>query len=147
MVSHVKNGYQKALLAGAIAGFVDGIVSFMATYFGSPVLGLFSTPPELWTSGYFAMLWILGAQIPYNMFWGVIFGLAFAMVYDRIPKKGAMKGLIFALIFYWLLSNLRNAQIMWTYGGAGPWPAVQFWVGFWASVAYGLTLGYLYKKE
>jgi hypothetical protein len=139
----MKISYQKIIIAGAIAGFVDGIVSFLSAYSGA-ILNLFYLPPEVLTLPFIPLM--LGSIIPYNIMWGIVFGLAFAMTYDRIPGKGATKGLIFALIFYWLLSNIRNSQIMAT-GGEIRWPIIQVWVGFFASIAYGLVLGYLYKPK
>jgi len=143
MNTSLKIGYQKSIIAGAIAGFVDGIVSYISVFI-APSLGLWEAIPGTLTFSYIIVQ--LSAQIPFNMMWGIVFGLVFAMIYDRIPSKGAVKGLIFALIFYWLLSNIRISQIMASFGEV-LWPTVFIWGGFFASVAYGLVLGYLYKPK
>jgi hypothetical protein len=138
----MKNGYVVGGIAGAIAGFFDGIISFIVGYFFM-MIGIWEPTQPLTLSD--VILWLTSGSLPYNIFWGIIFGLVFVMIYDRIPSKGVKKGLIFGLIFYWILSNIRISQIMWSHGDIF-WPRIFVPAGFFAAITYGAVLGYLYKK-
>jgi hypothetical protein len=75
----------------------------------------------------------------------MVFGIIFAMIYDSIPSKGIAKGVVFSLIFYFLISTIRPNSFSAAYGEIW-WVKVGIWTGFFASVTYGLVLGLLYRK-
>jgi hypothetical protein len=132
----------RVILAGAIAGFISGIAAFLAVQIG-PRIGLFYV--EMIPLSIEFLLTQLPAQLSYNTIWGIIFGIAFAIVYDCIPGKGVMKGLFFAMIYFFLFSNVRSGAILatWAYTDlAIGW----IWVGFFCALAWGLVMGALYKK-
>ena len=138
----MKNGYVVGGIAGAIAGVVDGIVSVTTGVIGESI-GLWEALPGEAATAYILVL--LQAQIAWNIFWGIIIALAFVLVYEKIPGKGVLKGLCFSFIFYLVIADLRTAQINWSVG-LHDVAIIWVWEGFWASIAYGLVLGYLYKK-
>ena len=141
----LKNGYHVGMVAGAIAGFVDNIASVLAIYLAE-FIGLWETKVT-----YDFSLWIarFSSGLSLNIIWGMFFGIIYAMIYDSIPSKGIKKGLIFGLLFYWLLSNVRLSSFLQSYGDIQSgifWAKAFIWTGFFASIAYGPTIGYLYKK-
>ena len=83
-------------------------------------------------------------HIGFNTFFGVLFGALFAMFYDRIPSKDIKKGLVFSMIIF-LITTFQAAIYGIVYTGY-PIAIALFYQGFLAFIAYGLVLGYLYKK-
>jgi len=130
------------LLIGAIAGLTDGVVSSISDVLGTRI-GLFpATPIPITPIPYLA---IIGQTLLINMIWGTILGVVFVNAYDLIPGKGILKGICFSLIFF-LISSLRMAVY---FGGFGD--MIMAWsygfVGFFGTgIAFGVALGYLYKK-
>jgi hypothetical protein len=142
----MKNGYIMGMVAGAIAGFVDNIASVLAMYLAE-IIGLWD--PKV---TYDVSLWIdrFSSHLALNIIWGMFFGVIYAMIYDRIPSKGIKKGLIFGILFYWLLSCVRISSFLQSYGELWSgilWAKAFSWTGFFASIAFGLVLGYLYKPK
>jgi hypothetical protein len=140
----MKNGYQKGLLAGAIAGFVDNTVSILSIVMAW-IIGLWEATS--WEISYFIDVFL--SHLSLNIIWGMFFGVIFVMIYDRIPGRGIKKGLIFGLLFYWVLSNVRIGSFLQSYGDLWygfDWAVAFIWGGFFPSIAYGLVLGYLYRK-
>jgi len=128
---------KNAILAGAIAGLVSGIITAMIVIIG-------------YSLGLWGMMSIPSIELVTNMlvltiFFGVIFGAIYAKFYDSIPGKSAIKGLIFGLMI-WLIKDIAaGAYVAFTMrefavginlivGGSYMW------------IIYGLVLGYLYKK-
>jgi len=133
------------MLAGAIAGFVNNIIATASMYLAE-IIGLWE--PKV---AYDISLWMVRftSHLSLNIIWGIILGIIFVMFYDRIPSKGILKGIIFGLMFYFLISNVRIASFLQSYGEAWSgilWAVSLIWTGFFSSIAYGLTIGYLYKK-
>jgi hypothetical protein len=142
----MRNGYLKGMIAGVIAGIAKGIVTVM-TFIFVMIMGFIPSAPEFSTMDFFVFSI---PTIEWNIIWGAVFGFAFAMVYDRIPKKGIVKGLIFSFLFYFILGDIRVAQILWGYRYLGEVlldMAKGFvFAGIFATITYGIILGYLYKK-
>ena len=134
----MKNGYVVGGIAGAIAGVADGIVSYIISILGGKI-GLWADYDPI------TLLMQFPAQTAINVTWGVFFGFAFVMFYNCIPRQGVKKGIIYGLIVYFLLSNLRSAAFTYMFGFS---EAAFSWAihGIFASIAYGAVLGYLYKK-
>jgi hypothetical protein len=143
----MKNRYLFGMIAGAIAGIADGIATGFSANL-APILGIWEADPIEFTSVIF--LTYLVANIEWNIIWGIVFGFAYGMVYERIPGKGIVKGLCFSLLFYLLLADIRTSQLLWGYRYLGEvllGMAKGFtWTGIFASITYGLVLGYLFDK-
>lgn len=148
----MKNGYFVGMLAGAIAGIVGGIAS-QVTHIVGIIIGLW---PEL-VPGYLKDISFLinqiANQIPINTLWAALFGVVYSKIYDAIPGKRILKGLLFGLTI-WLITNLYPQSFFVAYeSGRVSWsmsmlPLGIMWsiVGFFAFLSFGLALGYLYRK-
>jgi len=137
----------KGVQAGAIAGFAYGVVVFL-TMTVSAYIGIFGQLPGTAESPYLTdigfMLNQLGSHAVVNLFWGAVFGVFYAIFYDRIPKEGILKGLCFALIIYFITS-FRASVYFFAYGhiiSSMNW----FIAGILPVIVYGFVLGLLYRK-
>jgi len=144
-----KKGFDlvKGFQIGAIAGIVYGTIVFL-TNTVSAYIGIYGQIPGTMESPYLTdigfMMSQLGAHIVFNLIWGAVFGVFFVIFYDRVPGKGVLKGLYFALIILFITS-LRVAIYDFAYGFfilAENWSIA----GLIPAIGYGLTIGYLYKK-
>jgi hypothetical protein len=141
---------KKGILFGALAGIIGGIavLSVIMTGVWNPIyteaefVELFG-PPKIWTTEMLIYLWI--AVLAHDTFWGVIFGLFYTRTFDVIPGKGILKGLVFSMAIY-LVSNVRMSELMSNLGNTA-WPKWGITNGFVFFIAYGLAIGYLYKKK
>lgn len=133
---------KSAIVAGALAGLVGGIVGIILMYLALPsaVQG---------TMGFNAstMRWFI-TQGGLNVMWGAVYGWLFSKVYDLVPKSGAMKGLIYSVLIWLLFVGLYPLSFFLIVFDP---PLTQFAtglgiVGFFVRVVYGLLLGSLYKK-
>ena len=140
----MKNGYQKSILAGAIAGGISGVIVFLSTILIFIPLGLEETLIEIekWTPGLYVAL--VFSIVTHDVFWGIVLGLLYSKVYGIVPGEGIMKGLTYAMVIY-LIANIRTAHIIGSFGQM-LWPKVFIWSGIAYFIPYGLVLGYLYKK-
>jgi len=71
--------------------------------------------------------------------------IVFCEVYKCIPRKGVIKGIVYALLFYCLFSNVRIASLMWF--GVPSWALIFALGGPIIAITFGAVPGYLYKKE
>jgi len=137
---------------GAIAGIADGLASSIVSIIG-PALGLWMIPGYPKTVTFDFWMSQAGSHFLFNLIWGTIFGLIFAHVYNLVPGRGVMKGLIYSLIIY-LITTFQIAVHFLGYTTVpSAWElsinsSLQlFLVGFFGTgVAYGLALGALYRK-
>ena len=130
----MKRGY----VAGVIAGVAAALSGILFAALGSQI-GLFGTPPNI-TPMQFTIDWLIITTIL-----GAIFGVIYARVYDLMPGKGIVKGLI-AGSAIWLIKDIATGA----YLGAERAPVSVFaiiWVGFFIWIIYGLVIGALYKKK
>lgn len=135
----------KAAIIGAIAGGVGGImVTLTALYLFIP-LGLID--PVISAEKYTLDLLLLHAFsiVTHDVFWGLVLGIFFFVIYDKIPGKGIMKGLIYSMAIYFI-ANIRTAHIIMT-PGILLWPKIFVWVGLSYFITFGIILGYFFKKE
>jgi len=136
---------KSGIFAGAIAGIVTGIVSFalgpMLAQIGiiEPLGGTW----EIWDTSFYVTFAL--AFISLALIWGTIFGLIYSRYYDSTPGKGILKGLFFGLMI-WLIKDVAAGSyvaLMWVEISIS---AALIINGFFMWIAYGLVLGYLYKK-
>ena len=132
------------MIAGAIAGVVDNFASVIsllvpqAIGWWKPMAG-----PLTWNISF--LITQFTSHLALNMIWGIIFGIIYARIYDCIPAKGISKGVVFALVFYLLISNIRIGSFLQSYG-IYEFAFGEIWTGFFGSIAFGIVLGALYRK-
>ena len=93
-----------------------------------------------------------GSHLLINLIWDIVFGAIFARVYNLVPGKGVIKGLIYGLsvfliatfqyqVWFGSMAVFHNAYELAT---ANVWG---IFVGFFSTgIAFGLVLGALYRK-
>ncbi|WP_455280061.1 hypothetical protein, partial [[Eubacterium] cellulosolvens] len=98
-------------MPGAIAGLVGGLGASFANVLGLVIIGFFKIPGfpaaptlDVWISQ-------AGSHTFINMFWGTIFGMIFPRVYDLVPGKRVLKGIIYGLTIF--LLNSFQLGIYW----------------------------------
>ena len=140
---------KNVILAGAIAGAIMDIVAVVLVYIFTSI-GIIEPPGGL--EGVLALTGLFAvAHLSVDLIWGIIFGMIYAFFYDLIPSKGAVKGLYFGLLI-WLIKDIAASSyavlvlvdIPSAITRALAIDLVLF--GFFMWIAYGLVLGYLYKK-
>jgi hypothetical protein len=135
---------------GAIAGFIGGVLAFFFDTF-YVYIGLY--PPA--DPGYFTdislILGVFGTHVFIHLIYGVFFGAVFAKAYNIIPKKGIVKGFYYGLILFFIsafqittwyvtIGLAFNDVFSWIWG-------IVFTIfDIFVLPAYGLVLGWLYKK-
>jgi len=124
----MKNGYQKAITAGAIAGVIAGLVVSISSI-GLPTIGfpILSTPLK---------------EIVFNLIWGIVFGIIYSKIHSMIPGKGMIKGFYYGLLVF-LFTAFRDA-IWWAAYGVLIYAISLILLYIFASIIYGLVLGILY---
>ena len=140
----MKNGYLMGMIAGAIAGLIDNFASVTSMLIPQ-LIGWWESMAGTLTWTFSFLIAQFTSHLAINMIWGIVFGLIYAQIYDRIPGKGVSKGIVFSLVFYLLISNIRMGTFSQSYG-MYEWTFGTIWTGFFGSLAFGLVLGYLYKK-
>jgi hypothetical protein len=139
---------KKIFMAGTISGISMGIFLFI----GGAILSRIIYGPQFAPPGKFKP-----EQInPFYFIWtklliGWFFGLLFTYIYELLPLQikinGILRGLKYGFVF-WLVLSLWNISHPLVYGSLNV-PDQIFWilyqlVGF---MAFGVTLGYIYKKR
>jgi len=127
------------LTSGAIAGLVFGLIISLTNIFTN--IWIYKYHPMTVTLSFLTLQSIF--HIGVNTFYGIFFGVMFAMFYDRVPYQGIKKGLVYGLIvylitsfqvaFYGIVNTWYDFAIAWSYSA------------FLAFIAYGLVLGAIYK--
>ncbi|MCW4033437.1 MAG: hypothetical protein NWF08_08640 [Candidatus Bathyarchaeota archaeon] len=134
---------KSGVAAGAIAGIIAGIVAVLYLELlvnMGPLAMYYVADPVI------LMKWA-ATHIGLNVFWGAVMGAVFAKVYNVVPNKGAMKGLIFSLIMwifvnvYMVTFNTLSLGMPVTMSGI-----LLISVGLLVRIVYGPILGVLYKK-
>jgi len=141
----IKYDIKGVIHPGAIAGSVAGLSSFFYTVvIMNPLLW-----PEL-EIDLGLVISQLGTLVLFNMIWGIVFGILFAMFYERVPKKGILKGLIFsmAVFFFTNIPNVMRNMIYSQLTEQAYGLMIALWVllaALFVFVPFGLVLGLLYK--
>ena len=86
---------------GAFAGFAGGTAVFVCNF-------LFYNK-ELWPKYSTDVVFLLGqfgTHAFFNMIWGAVFGILFVMFYEKIPREGIPKAIIYGMIIFLLFLYL-----------------------------------------
>jgi hypothetical protein len=130
------------IFPGAIAGCIYGIMASSGNVLMG-ILGIWA-----WIPNYLAdiefLVYQLGTHVFFNLIWGAIFGMLFAFFYERIPGRNISKSLIFSMVIFSITSFRAGIY----YLAYGSFQASFGWIffGFFAFIPFGLVLGLLYRK-
>jgi hypothetical protein len=145
----LKNSY-----AGAIAGFIAGIVCLIFYYIGG-MIGLYSVGAENIKLAIirFVATRILGVPLTATLaviiiivtiIFGVIFGVLYSKLYDSISGQDIKKGLHFGFMI-WLIQGLAGGIYVAIMGGV-TFATELIFIGFFMWIVYGAIIGKLYTK-
>ena len=130
------NSLKIGAISGLIAGFVFLVVGEIAIRIGLS-MGLW----DPWFRPFLMNNTLV--NIPLLVSWGVVLGIIYSKVYSLIPRSGILKGLVYGLFLY-LIVSIRIETFTIPYGlvlsAAG-----HIFAAFFEWTAYGLSLGLLYK--
>ena len=131
---------RRGLYAGLIAGALSGILSFFIYQIYSAV-GILE--PKIYTMMFLARQVII--HIGFSALWGLVFGIVFAFIFDRLPGKGISKGLWIGLV-YFIFSIVRPTMFVIS------WGMVIWGLAFILGVSlekfvYGILFVTLYKEK
>jgi hypothetical protein len=133
-----KFDFGKGFQVSVIAGLIGGIAASLSV-----------VPINLWLFGLVpdseAIMVQAVNHITLNALWGVLFGLVYTKVYDLVPSKGVLKGLVYSLIIFFCF---ESGHIVTYYFAQGSFINVIHTgvVGGLRAIVFGLVLGYLYRK-
>jgi len=130
------NSWKIGAVSGLIAGIVFLIVSEIFTRIGLSI-GLW----DAWWRPFAVDNTIV--NIPLFVFWGIVLGVIYSKVHSLIPGKGVLKGLIYGL-FLFVIVTFRMETFLIPYGAVLNAVGNLFW-GIFVWVAFGLSLGFVYK--
>jgi hypothetical protein len=123
--------------AGAIGGLAAGIAGNIFFNVGV-MIGILSPPAG--GDPMTTMVIVIVAAIIF----GAIFGAIYAKMYDCVWGTGIMKG-VYAGLIIWLIKDIAAGTFVYIMG-VPPITTSLIWNGFFMWVAWGLVIGYLYKK-
>ena len=135
---------KKILLTGTIAGLVMGIALFLT----GAVAAFFTYGPQMAPEGKFEPsqmnpAYFIWTKLLIGWFFGLLFTFVYAKIYPRLPLRGFLRGLLFA-VSLWLVVSLWGISHPLVYG-----PIVLQHQIFWeiytlgGFLGYGLALGFL----
>ena len=142
----------QGIVGRIVLGFIAAAISVLIVHEG--VIYLLNTYGFIPTRG-----WAMSPAIPpwgvprlvNNVFWGGLWGVLFALVYDWIPGGMAwLKGLIFGLFIVvvsnWILLPLIKGQMFGVPNQVlfGGWNPTRMWIVACIVGAFGLGLGIVY---
>lgn len=136
---------KNALLAGAIAGSIMGIVNFALGYMLS-YIGVTEPLGGSWEIAQSLLMLIVLALFSLSVIWGTFFGVIYGRFFDNIPGKGVMKGLVYGLLV-WIAKDVAAGSYVTLIFMATTISINLILVGLFMWIVYGLVIGYLYKKE
>jgi hypothetical protein len=143
----VTYNFMSGIIPGAIAGVADGIAAAFANAIAS-MTGLYGPEVMAGAPDIFSFdFWIFqsGGHIFVNLVWGAIFGMIFAKVYNIIPGRKISKGLCYSFMIF--LFSTFLASVYWIAWGWTMVGLYSIFVGICSTwLAYGIVLGYLYRK-
>jgi hypothetical protein len=148
-------------MIGASVGVIAGIVAVIFIMVYEYFVGWSFIPPSIQDIS--VIILRFGAHAFPHLIWGAIFGAIFARVYDIIPGKGIMKGLVYSYTIL-LISTLHQGAIFLAYAAIQPpeiliqpWGELKpfliilgtmwIFVDIFVYAAYGTLIGIFYKKS
>jgi len=140
--------YKRAIKAGIISGFVMGITLFIAgAIFSRIIYGPQFAPPGKFTAEQLNVWYFIWTKVLIGIFFGIIFTLLYEILPLSKRLHGAGQGLKYGFIF-WLAISLWDISHPLIYGSFNNKDEI-FWLLYSLSgfLAYGLSLGYLYKRK
>lgn len=136
----------KSWKIGAISGLIAGIVASIVTVVYLMILYDFGLPfycaPYHYPSPDIPFQGLAFIEIIFSIIWCVILGIIYSKIYDLIPGKGVLKGLVYGLGIY-LIVGIRSVTFYMFYGDVFRAVSNFFIIFVW--IAYGITLGIFYE--
>lgn len=139
---------KKTIAAGTISGLVMGLCLFVGgAIFSRLIYGPQFVPPGKFEPEQINPFFFMWTKLLIGWFFGILFALAYEFLPLQIRFTGAIHGLKYALVF-WFLTSLWNLSHPLIYGSINV-PDQIFWllyqlVGF---LGLGATLGYMTKRR
>ena len=126
---------------GAISGLIAGIAYFIVSEIFVGIRLSFDLV-EPWARGFLENNTLV--NIPLFFFWCVVLGIVYSRVHSLIPGKDILKGLIYGLFLFVIVSVSLESYLI-PYGYSMLNVIGNLLWGFFIWIAYGLSLGVLYK--
>jgi hypothetical protein len=139
---------KKIVVAGTVSGLIMGLFLFV----GGAILSRIIYGPQFAPPGKFKPEQINAFYFIWTkLLIGWFLGLLFTFVYEMLPVRTKMNGILHGLTYgfaFWLVMSLWNISHPLVYGTVNI-PDQTFWllyqlIGY---LAFGATLGYIYKKR
>ena len=139
---------KKIITAGTVSGLMMGVFLFVGgAVFSRIIYGPQFAPPGKFEPEQINAFYFIWTKLLIGWF----FGLLFTFVYEMLPLRTKMSGMLHGLKYgfvFWLLMSLWNISHPLVYGTVNV-PDQTFWlvyqlIGY---LAFGATLGYIYKKR
>ena len=128
------------IISGLIAGFIAGLVLAISNISG--VYELFSVLPSIFPDG---LHYLIPSKIIVITIWGIVWGLLYSIFYDYLPYQGLKKGIFYGFILWVFV--IIYPEVMSIMYGYHQYSIPNITTNFVSIViAYGLLIGYLYKK-
>lgn len=139
-VAVIKYDLIGGIYPGAIAGIVSGLSSFF--FLSVAIINPLLWPKLVADIGF--LMSQLGSIVFFCMTCGIIFGILFAMFYERIPKKGILKALIFSMVIFFF-SNLQLIMRQFIYPYNDMYALWGLLAALFVFVPLSIVLGLLYR--
>ena len=139
---------KKIIIAGTVSGLTMGIFLFIGgAIFSRIIYGPELTPPGKFKPEQINVFYFIWTKLLIGWFFGLLFTFVYEMLPLRTKMSGVINGFKYGFVF-WLLMSLWNISHPLVYGTVNV-PDQTFWlfyqlVGY---LAFGATLGYIYKKR
>jgi hypothetical protein len=137
----VKYDVKGGIYPGAIAGLLAGILLFIIQLF------LNKTLYPMIVADINFLVSQLGTHLLFNMIWGAVFGVLFVRFYNKIPSKGILKGITFAMILYFFTTfQFAVWSMAYLFYGSFDYGIAVIIAGLSVFIPFGLVLGFLCRK-
>ena len=130
----------KSWKIGAVSGLIAGIIGGILIEIFENIAILMGLHEAWYRSICVGNIFV---NIPFLGLFGILLGIIYSTVYSIVPKKGILKGLIYGSFLYFIIV-IRFGMFLISYGLI-LWAAGDFFSGFFAWIAFGLLLAFLYE--
>jgi hypothetical protein len=140
--------FKRIIAAGTVSGLTMGIFLFIGgAVFSRIIYGPQFAPPGKFAPEQLNAFYFIWTKLLIGWFFGVVF----TFVYEKLPLRRRMSGILQGLQYgfvFWLLMSMWNLSHPLIYGTLNV-PDQTFWllyqlVGY---LAFGATLGYVYRRR